>query len=500
MNSSEPSVTKRTGLLGQARASFDWIDLLVVPTAICVMETQPIVLALTLVAIALLGSSAVLPLGAGSITLLLLGLHWWAKAVSALTQGSFDTTRARLLQLLGLFLAVGLAVVTHLSLLNYMPALFFSMILIIGFWYAGMVRVQTGPSDEYVLTSFKIGLGVLLGVLILTLIIFDPVPPVLNDGLTYALPTFFLSGLIGLSLTRINMIRKESANRAQSGLQGDPTRGWLLILTLAWVIVIVSTLAFEALGFQPVVVAASFLWSGLGIVANFILFLLSPLFQLFSKFFLPMIAPSQGIPFPQTTPSNGHQPPLPSFAVIFLIGRLVLLAILLVILFFVIRAILRRWRMAPDDESEEEICESLSRESILKTRRKEQRQRQRTGDLSTLEPLNPNSIRARYRELLQELAWNGVKLARRADETPSEYEKRLLALLKKEPFTEAQGDDMPTDPAMLDELTSAYVQERYGGKHLHLLHDAYGPAWIPRIVRRLAVRGGSDGASTNTTR
>ncbi len=433
------------------------------------METQPIVLALTLVAVAFLGSSAVLPLGEGSITLLLLGLHWWAKAVSALTQGRFSTTRARLLQLLGLFLAVGLSVVTHISLLNNIAALFFSIILIIGFWYAGMYRVQTGPNDEYVLTSFKIGLGVLLGVLILTLLIFYPMPQLLQDELTRALPTFFLSGLIGLSFTRIMMIRKESANSAQRGLQGDPTRGWLLILTLAWAIVIVSTLAFEAFGFQFVVVAASFLWSGLGIVANFILLLLSPLFHLFSKFFFPVIPPSQGVPPPQLTPSNGHPPPLPYLTEILLIARLVLLAILLVILFFVIREILRRWRMVPDDESEEEIRESLTRESILKIR-----------------------------------AWSGEKLTRRADETPSEYEKRLLALLKKAPSVEAQGDGMPTDPAMLDELTSAYLQERYGGKHPHLLHDAYAPAWIPRFVRRLAVSisslGGRDRASTNTSR
>ena len=366
-----------------------------------------------------------------------------------------------------------------------------------------MYRVQTGPNDEYVLTSFKIGLGVLLGVLILTLLNFDPIPPELHDGLTYALPTFFLSGLIALSFTRIMMIRKESANNAQRGSQGDPTRGWLLILTLAWVIVVVSTLAFEALGFQPVVVAAQFLWSALGIVANFLLLLLSPLIQLLSKFFFPMVPPSQGIPFPQTTPNGSHLPPLPYLAVIFLIARLVLLAILLVILFFVIRAILRRWRMAPDDESEEEIRESLSRESILKTRRNEQRQRQRTADLPALEPLNPNSVRARYRELLQELASNGEKLARRADETPSEYEKRLLTLLKQDSSIESQGDDMPADPAMLDELTSAYLQERYGGKHLRLLHDSYAPSWIPRFVRRLAESIGSvddrDGASTNTS-
>src|SRR5205823_9241780 len=150
--------------------------------------------------------------------------------------------------------------------------------------------------------------------------------------------TFFLSGLIGLSFTRIMMIRKESANGAQRGLQGDPTQGWLLVLTLAWAIVIVSTLAFEAFGFQLVVVAASFLWSGLGIVATFILQLLSPLFHLFSQFFFPMIPPSKAIPLPQPAPSNGQSPPFPYFTVIFLIARLVLLAILLVILFFVIRA------------------------------------------------------------------------------------------------------------------------------------------------------------------
>src|SRR5205823_1399445 len=145
---------------------------------------------LTFLAITYLGDSNAVPLGAESITLLLLGLHWWARAVSALTQGRLYTTRARLLQLLSLFLAVALTVVTHISLLNNTPALFFSIILIIGFWYAGMHRVQTGPNDEYVLTSFKIGLGILLGVLILTLINSDPTYQVLLDGLTYGLPTF----------------------------------------------------------------------------------------------------------------------------------------------------------------------------------------------------------------------------------------------------------------------------------------------------------------------
>src|SRR5437763_14586926 len=75
MNSSELLGTKRTGPLGQARAPFDWIELLIVPAAICVMETQPIVLVLVFGATVLLGNSNAVPLSEGSITLLLLGLH-----------------------------------------------------------------------------------------------------------------------------------------------------------------------------------------------------------------------------------------------------------------------------------------------------------------------------------------------------------------------------------------------------------------------------------------
>src|SRR3989442_12596133 len=118
MNSSELPGTKSTGPLGQARASFDWIEFLAVPIALSVMETQPIALGLTFLALAFLQDSTAVSLDAESITLLLLGLHWWARAVSALTQGRLSTTRARLLQLLGLFLAIAITVVTHISLLN----------------------------------------------------------------------------------------------------------------------------------------------------------------------------------------------------------------------------------------------------------------------------------------------------------------------------------------------------------------------------------------------
>ncbi len=489
MNSPEPPVTKRAGLLGQARVSFDWIDLLAIPIAICIMETQPLALLLTFGAITYVSDSTAAPLEEGSITLLLLGLHWWERAVSAIPQRRLSLMGARLL---GLFLAIAITVSTHMALLNDTPTLVFTIALITGFWYVGMYRVQTGPSDEYVLTSFKIGLGVLLGVLIFTLLIFQPVvPQVLHDELTRALPTFFLSGLIGLSFTRIMIIRKENASSAQRSTQGDPTRVWLMILTLAWILVMSSTFAFEAFGFQPLVAAATFLWNGLGIGINWLLLLLTHLFN----FTIGLFPSTPQIPSPHPPPSfNDRRPsPLPILAeILILLVRLFLLGVLLYILFFVLRAILRRVHMTPEDESEEEIRESLSLQAILKARREEQRKRaQKTGALAALEPLDPNSVRARYRELLQALAWNKEELSRRANETPAEYETRLLTLLKKAPPLEAQGDGTPPDPALLDELTSAYMQERYGGKHPHLEHDAYMPAWIPRFVRRLVVSRGS---------
>src|SRR2546425_9029718 len=130
MNSSELPGTKSTGPLGQARASFDWIEFLAVPIALSVMETQPIALGLTFLALAFLQDSTAVPLDAESITLLLLGLHWWARAVSALRQDRLRTMTARLL---GLFLAVAITVVTHVSLLNNIAALLFSIVLIVGF-------------------------------------------------------------------------------------------------------------------------------------------------------------------------------------------------------------------------------------------------------------------------------------------------------------------------------------------------------------------------------
>ncbi len=151
-----------------------------------------------------------------------------------------------------------------------------------------------------------------------------------------------------------------------------------------------------------------------------------------------------------------------------------------------IRAILRKWRVTADDDSEEEVRESLSRQVILKSRREEQRRgRGKQSDIPALESLPSDSARAHYRELLQALATQSTNLARRPEETPREYEARLLTLIQKTSPAEAQQDDLPPDPQLLDELTRAYAMERYGGKRSSLPHAAHLSAWVPSFIKRL---------------
>src|SRR5438132_9187565 len=76
MNSSELPGTKRTGPSGQDRASFDWVELLAVPVAICDMETKPIVHVFTFEATAFLGNTSALHFHEAGSTHLLLGLHY----------------------------------------------------------------------------------------------------------------------------------------------------------------------------------------------------------------------------------------------------------------------------------------------------------------------------------------------------------------------------------------------------------------------------------------
>jgi hypothetical protein len=149
--------------------------------------------------------------------------------------------------------------------------------------------------------------------------------------------------------------------------------------------------------------------------------------------------------------------------------------------------------MRSADEGIEEVREGLDARSLLGERWQEwwnHRRRRRNAHLP-LEPLDPTSARARYRELLQALAAEKDDLARMPAETPAEYEARLLVHLQNsDPNAQElpSGERLPPGPAILDELTRAYVSERYGGKLTLQHHRARLQAWVPYLVARLTGR------------
>jgi hypothetical protein len=102
-----------------------------------------------------------------------------------------------------------------------------------------------------------------------------------------------------------------------------------------------------------------------------------------------------------------------------------------------------------------------------------------------LEPLDATSARARYRELLQVMDRRGDDLGRRPDETPIEYQSRLQPFVKEAPGDATQEDEAPADAVILDELTRAYMRERYGGKATDQSQRAYLGKWAPWLVKRL---------------
>ena len=363
-----------------------------------------------------------------------------------------------------------------------------------------MPRAQIGFEYGELATSFKVGFGVLLAILLIAVVL--PEQQALRDALANALPLFFLSGLVMLSLVRLGAIR--NTHRALDGSQqADPTRSWLLALSLFGVTLIAIVISIESVfsfaSFELVLSALTPLWNVLGMLAGWlvygIIFLLSPFFYLIS-FFVGLLKgrasskPQQQSIGPPKSPflqpwSARNIPPE-----ILAIGRWVFLALILIIALLVVRASLRRWRAMSDNEGIEEVREGLDARSLLSERWREwwNRRRGRKSTTILLEPLDPNSARAQYREMLQIVATANEELARTPAETPLEYEVRLLTYLEKETAHSqklSNTDDGASETALLDELTHAYTLERYGGKRIDDRQRTHLRTWIPRLIARL---------------
>ena len=472
------------------------------------MEAQPIALVIALLTYVVARNIAAAPIGAAGIALIELILLWWALFVEHRIQRSPSGRRMAWLHLPGWLLVLGATIGIYLlsSAITWqeVPALLLLTILVTWLWRRNIYRVQTGFAYEQFSTSFKVSFGVMLGILLIAVLF--PELQALRDLLAASLPLFFLSGLVTLSLVRLGAIR--NARRSSDGELSDPTRSWLLGLSLfgglvvALVILVESIFTFSS--FEMGLTVLTPLWNTLGTLVTWILYaiifvVLTPLYSFFS-FVLGLLVHNgnthqqqqagQKSPFQQKiTP---HTLPLEVIA----IGRWVFLVIALIVVFFVVRASLKHWFTRENDQGVEEEREGLDAGSLLsESWRAWWNRRRRKQVHPVLEPLDPTSARARYRELLQAVATSQSQLVRKPAETPFEYEARLLFYLaeKKQssPHLDQNGEST-TDAAILNELTAAYALERYGGKRLDKPRRAYLQTWVPRLLSRLTTRTTED--------
>ncbi len=475
MNSFTPLSKKRARPAAQDRFSFNWIEVFAVPVTTSIMEAQPVVLVLLFGSLLFTGQSDAFPLVEGSIILLVLSLCWWAMLVRQVIQPRLGEKWANLLYLPGLFVAFAVIVGTHPAFLDDVPQIVFCAALGVWLWRRSIARVEKGLQEEQLTASFKVGFLVLLALLFFAVVYPEPTYKVLLTVLAYALPIFFLSSLFALSFSHLGAIKREYLRRSVGSSQADPTRVWGMMLLFLWLATVVLTIILEAAAFDPLVIVFSPLVSALRAIWNW---------------FLSLI-PSQPSPprhHPKSLPEgkpyepphlHSYLNPYSAILQLILVIVMVLLAIfVLVVLLLLLRESLRKRKSASD---EDEVRESLSIRSILRARRKKRQKRPKVA----LEPLDPLSARARYRELLQAMARHGDDLERRPDETPTEYQTRLLTLIKDAPHDEGWDNEILVDDAILDELTRAYTLERYGGKITEHSKQDYLQRWVPHLVKRL---------------
>jgi len=476
-----------------AQLASNWIEIFAVPIAAALMETQPIMLLLQFIGVRLLGEGTLL-LDPVSVTLLLIFLHWWALGIRYfMEQRGLREGQTVLFSLLGVVLALALLGGTHFFWLDNSSFVIVSIGLTAWAWYRGRLQARLGLSDEYLINAFKIGFFVLLGIMVFAVLgSIGGVDPDLLTALGRDLPIFFLSGMIALSFTRIGTLKKEQKHHPGSAPK-EATGRWLAGLTITWVVLVVVSVAFEALPLQAIMTALSPFWDLVGLLASALLYVIGLIVYLFMYLFglaaaafiflfggllhqqgsRKPVQPQQIKPVVQAVQHGGNTT----------LTRILIVLFLLILILIVMRVVqkARKDKAGDNADEEEEVREALDMAAVLKARRDERKLHHK--ETLALEALDPASIRARYRDFLQSMATKGDDLERRASETPGEYQTRLLTLAQQRRLLPEGVDD--ADPAILEELTRAYDQERYGGKKIDNSKQDYLRARVPGLTQHL---------------
>jgi hypothetical protein len=474
-----------------------WVELFAIPIAISIMEAQALTLALIL-ATAIFAGTNTPSLGAIGITLLELGLMWWAMLVEHLTRRHIVTkSSVNTLLIAGWVVALAAVIIPALLQGQSIVQAVILLILTTWLWRRGIAHAQQNFEYNSVALPFKIGLGVVLVALFIVTIM--PGLPSLHAALPISLPVFFLSGLIAVSLARLGTLR--TARTRADEAHTDPTRSWLLALAIFGLALVVLVLIIDSIfslsTLEAIITTLDPLWSAISTVVTWLLygivFLLSPIFY-FIDFIYGLMHETPAKPIQQKGSPVSGRPITPAetafVAQILAVGRWILLALILLAVFFVVVRTIQRWLRRHDDGGVEEIRERLDARSLLADRWRAWRNRRRRQAASgpALEPLDPLSARARYRELLQEAALTSEALARSPTETPSEYQRRLLRHMQQQMSNArtAPAETAPSSASMLDTLTRAYDDERYGGKQTNESQRRRLQDWMPRLLSRMS--------------
>src|SRR5207244_1093543 len=194
-------VMKGTAASVEAERSASLTERFAIPIGASSMEAQTIALVIVLLTLMVAGTNATPPFGVGGVALVALGLLWWAMVVEHIVQRSSRGRRTAWLHFLGWLAAFTVVVGPRLPFLTTGENIFAALlgtVLITWLWRRSIPRAQAGFEYGQLATSFKVGFGVLLGILLVGTVL--PELQTLRDALGSSLPVFFLSGLVGLSL------------------------------------------------------------------------------------------------------------------------------------------------------------------------------------------------------------------------------------------------------------------------------------------------------------
>lgn len=452
------------------QSPFNWVNVLAVPMTAGILEAQPIVVVSTLVTLVFAVKSEGLLVVEGSSILLIWSLYWWALLARRVIQPRAGEQRTNLLYVPALLVSFAIIVAIYPGLFQPNLLGLFAVVLSAYLWRRGMLRVERDLRGESVMTVFHVGFFVLLLALLFAVVDPQPGSQSLLTLLPFVLLLFCLSGLIALSLTHLEAMRRAHQRRFTGHARTSPTRLWIQNLLVLLVVLAALMIVSGAATFQLLVALFAPLTNELRALIHWFLDSLrytSP--ALFHSCLYQACPTPQGPSFYFSSSSNGSS----TLAQVILVGSMSLLALfVLVILFWIVR---RAVRGRKSGQNEDEVREHLPVRPTLKARKQNAKERQ-------LERLDATSARFYYRAFLLAMARRGKdEQRRRPDETPTEYQARLLA--KARPVV--QNDATPTDAAILDTLTRAYTHERYGGKPPTVSQQAYLRRWISVLVKRL---------------